>query len=269
MAEDVTEAQAVAEPAAVEAPRPSSAVGVLVGRFRFVYAALALLLGAAIGGFLVLSGDSQTTGPAWSAWEPDGDPSERASEIAQFVSRQYRLESRRQLVAVSVTKPPTVGQQPVRYVALSAGTSREDISVLSADGTMAYQLCGIPPGANCSIREGEPSAERGLLLRREALELALYTFKYVDGVDSVVAFLPPRLKQQTRFALFFQRDDLDAALDRPLRATLAPSRELTPSTLAPTERFLVDRYVDSHIFQASYGQAGDGSIYLALVPLPL
>jgi hypothetical protein len=269
MAEDVTEAQAAPEPAPVQAPRRSAVVGVLVGRFRFVYAALAIVLGAAIGGFLVLSGDNETSGPAWSAWEPDGDAGERASQIAQFVSRQYRLESHRQLVAVAVTKPPTVGQQPVRYVALSAGTSREDISVLSAEGTMAYQLCGIPPGANCSIREGEPTAERGLLLRREALELALYTFKYVDGVDSVVVFLPPRQKQQTRYALFFQRDDLDTALDRPLSATLSPTRELTPSTLAPTEGFLIGRYVDSHVFQASYGQAGDGSIYLALVPLPL
>ena len=32
-----------------------------------------------------------------------------------------------------------------------------------------------------------PSEERFQLLRREALELALYTFKYVDGVDSVIA----------------------------------------------------------------------------------
>ena len=36
------------------------------------------------------------------------------------------------------------------------------------------------------------SEARHALLRREALELALYTFKYVDGVDSVSVFLPPR-----------------------------------------------------------------------------
>ena len=52
-----------------------------------------------------------------------------------------------------------------------------------------YSLCGL--GASCSIATGTPSVERGELVRREILELALYTFKYVGGIENVIAFMPP------------------------------------------------------------------------------
>ncbi len=44
---------------------------------------------------------------------------------------------------------------------------------------------------DCSIKEGKPSNERGLLVTREALELALYTFRYVSGVERVIVTMPP------------------------------------------------------------------------------
>ena len=55
--------------------------------------------------------------------------------------------------------------------------------------TAVYNLCGL--GTSCAIAAGTPSLAGELLLRREALELALYTFRYIHGVDSVVAILPP------------------------------------------------------------------------------
>ena len=55
--------------------------------------------------------------------------------------------------------------------------------------TVLYRLCGL--GAQCAINKGKPSNERGLLLQREALELALYSFRYLDGVKNVVALMPP------------------------------------------------------------------------------
>ena len=53
-----------------------------------------------------------------------------------------------------------------------------------------YTLNGLGPKG--SVRGGKPSEARHLLLRREALELALYTFRYVKNVDLVVALLPPK-----------------------------------------------------------------------------
>ena len=56
--------------------------------------------------------------------------------------------------------------------------------------TEMYSFCGL--GAHCSIATGKPSQTRGQLVRREALETALYTFKYMPVIDSVIVFMPPR-----------------------------------------------------------------------------
>ncbi len=273
MAEDLSapaSERAGERPAARALPPAAAHVrreGVFLGRFRLVYALLAALLGAAIGGFVVLSADTEdVSGPRWSDWEPNGSVIERPTEIARFVSRQYRLESGSQLVAVTVARPPRVQEVPVEYVALSAG-EQDDIRVLPADDTVAYVLCGL--GENCGIRAGQPSVERAVLLRREALELALYTFKYVDGVDSVVAFLPPRPGTRPRFALFFQKDDLRAELDRPLQETLALRRSISPNSLPFTETDDIARFATRHLFQYSFGQTPNGSVFLALRPPPL
>ena len=43
----------------------------------------------------------------------------------------------------------------------------------------------------CSIASGQATEPRGRLVRREALEVALYTFKFVPSINSIVAFMPP------------------------------------------------------------------------------
>ena len=70
------------------------------------------------------------------------------------------------------------------------------LGVPLSGNTIAYNLCGIG-GKNCAIGVGQPSTDRLLLLRREALELALYTFKYIGGTQNVVAILPPGRTRQT------------------------------------------------------------------------
>ena len=80
-------------------------------------------------------------------------------------------------------------------MAVRPNPSSSAVSLLSGN-TIAYNLCGIG-GKNCAIGIGTPSSARLLLLRREALELALYTFKYVHGVQNVVAILPPGRSAQT------------------------------------------------------------------------
>ena len=241
---------------------------VLAGRFRVIYGVLAVVLGGAVGTLIVLLGATNGGGgPAWSSWKPTGSSSDRTNEIATFVSRHYRLDSGRQLVAVSVNKPPAVGRFPVKYLALSDGSSSSNISLMKADDTVAYILCGL--GQNCAINEGQASVERSRLLRREALELALYTFKHVHGTESVAAFLPPKPGARPRYVLFFQKDDLKGELDRPLARTLAPQRRLSPATLGSVDTASVTSVVNAHVFQYTFGQAADGSVYLALQPFHL
>jgi hypothetical protein len=283
MAEDLTPAERPQPPTEtnpspapepVEPERPArqqaEASPVLPGRFRAAYAVLAVVVGAAVGAFMVLAGGPQESdGPAWStALQPVGESSQQMEQIASYVSRRYRLDgSNRQLVAVTVSQPPIIQTDPpsqVTRVAVATGTTEEEIDVLSAENTAAYVLCGL--GEGCAIREGRPTVERGQLLRREALELALYTFKYVDGVNSVVAFLPPSPGSENRLAVFFQKDDLEPALDRPLRLTLAERGTLTPASLSPGETGVIQRYADSRVFQYRFGQAPDGGVFLALEP---
>src|SRR5207245_970324 len=114
---------------------------------------------------------------------------------------------------------------------------------LPPSSTIVYNLCGQGSG-DCSIGVGTPSPARLLLLRREALELALYTFKYLGGIDTVVGILPPGHtaagctgicpKPQTKpttkpvnLALAFDRKELQPWLDHPVRQALP--EELPPS----------------------------------------
>jgi len=250
-------------------PPPPSArrVGVHVGRFRVVYAVLSLVVGAAVGGLIVLSGHAGSSGgPRWSAWEPNGSSAEQTQDIAAFVSREYRIGGNRPLVGVSVERPPTVPIQelPVKYMVLSSGSNSQNVIALPADDTVSYILCG--GGESCAMAPSQPTPQRRRLLRREALELALYTFKYVSGIDSVVALLPPRTDTTSRFAAFFTRKGLEPALDSPLSSTLPTRGPLTPSSIGTSDTNVVRRYADPNVFQYSFGQAQDGGVFMQLQP---
>ena len=216
-------------------------------RFAAVYVALATVLGAAVGVFLVLM--IRPAGPApeaWSAWRPDGRENQYPVEIADHVAAGYRLPSGRQLVGV-LAGAAEVRDLPIRAVliehASSTPTRDDDVEVVEIGSSVMYTFCGL--GAQCSIAEGQASESRSQLLRREALELALHTFAYVEGVDSVIALLPvepgdPAVEtDDVASALFFERDDFAAQLAVPLRETLGPPPP--GSDLRPSEAALVDR----------------------------
>ena len=72
-----------------------------------------------------------------------------------------------------------------------------------------YILCGAGGPPNCTINAGKPTEERAEVLRREALELALYTFRYVDHTDSVLISFPPK---DVRYVMYFKKGDLSDQL---------------------------------------------------------
>src|SRR5205085_1771251 len=142
---------------------------------------------------------SNSSGPTapWSSWQPSDRGSAGAREIADHVAPLYRISPVDQLAVVTVaglsssttTTSSSTGNSSGLQVAVRPDPTSSAVSLLTGK-TIAYNLCGIG-GSNCAIGVGQPSSDRLLLLRREALELALYTFKYVGGVDNVVAILPP------------------------------------------------------------------------------
>jgi hypothetical protein len=243
-------------------------------RFGVAYLVLAAVLGIAVGSGILLAGrDGKTTGPAWSPWQPTAkENGGRIQEIVRYVARRYRLDAERQLLAV-IPGIPSIqnGDQriAIRGVAVRApvvARSEEDFSFVDTQNGLMYILCG--GGASCAMA-GEASNQRGQLVRREALELALYTFKYVEGVDSILAFWPPRAGAEATHALFFRESDFEEQLKRPLTETLAPARALQPRTLSSLEATLVDRLTLPHFFRAQPIQAQDGSAILVLDPVVL
>lgn len=242
------------------------------GKFRFVYLLLGILLGGAIAGFVVLlARGGPAEGPIWSAWRPEGDDAEKAQQIAGFVGSRYRLESGSQLVSVQAA-PLRVSDVPIGAIAIRRPPgleASESIEGFPPDNTSVYILCGL--GEACAIEEGEPSAERLRLLKREALELALYSFRYLDR-DRVVAFLPPAPGEQASFALFFQRGAFEPELDRPLRATLPAELPPLPQAIAPSEVVTIDRLTDPSFYRFSFQQLQDGTAVLIFddptIPVP-
>jgi hypothetical protein len=241
--------------------------GTYGGRFSFAYGMLAALaVVAAVGAVVAITGYNPTAGPAWSDFEPQGDRLGKAQAIADFVAPHYRLDSGEQIVGVGARKPEVQGA-PVEFIAIAtqdANGRYNPIGEVNADSTVVYQMCGL--GSNCAIRVGDASVDRDRLLRREALELALYSFKYVPSTSSVVIFLPPRAGQKPTWAMLFRRDDYGNQLARPLRLTLAEPVP-NPSRLAASpESQLVEALTARRRFAFSFVQGQTGGAILVLDP---
>jgi hypothetical protein len=261
------------------------------GRFRWMVAGLLAFGVASLLAAVILSsggGRASGGGSSWSTWQPADGGLAGAQEIADFVSPYYRASPANQLAVVTAVNLNN-GSNPLQVAVPASGSASSGSSggllPLPSSSTIVYNLCGVG-SHDCSIGVGAPSSSRLLLLRREGLELALYTFKYLPGIQSVVAILPPGhtvqgctgicAKPQEKLttkpvdiALAFGRGELDPWLAHPLRTTLP---ELIPPTVSQMsnapEAELVSIITAHGLFSEHPEQAQDGSTVLALSPLP-
>ena len=282
-----------------------SAASPQTSRFR---TATAILVGLAIGALLIAvalaaAGRRSGSSEPWSTWAPSEQGTLGARDIADYIAPFYRISAADQLAVVTVANLESQAASAAAQQAVAAGTASSTagtglqvavrpspassaVSVLSGN-TIAYNLCGI--GAqNCAIGVGVPSKSRYLLLRREALELALYTFKYIGGTQNVVAVLPPAHPQTNStlskklptvrasasskpvdVAVLFDRQELAPLLGQPLSATLPEQIPPTVSEMSSApEAGLVDQVTARGLFAEQLQQAQDGSRLIVLDPLP-
>jgi hypothetical protein len=271
-------------------------------KFRAV---TATLVGVAIGAIAIalavlVTGGSTGPAPRWSSWSPPDGGLQGAREIADHLAPFYRISPVDQLDVITVTDvssasssstsaSSTSGSNGGLQVAVRANPPSTAVSLIGGH-TVAYNLCGIGT-SNCAIGTGTPSNDRLLLLRREALELALYTFKYIPGTENVVAVLPPGKTQPTSelsptpptssaksaskpldIALLFLRDELKPWLDQPLSSTLTLQFPPLVSELSlwrqTPEAALVEQITARGQFAEHLVQAQDGSNLIVLDPLP-
>jgi hypothetical protein len=232
-------------------------------RFRLAFAGLAGLgLAAVIAAGIFLIGGRPPKPPAWSQWKPSASGDAALSQIANHVAPAYRLPTGEQLVAVD-GGPLQFAGIPVKIVLLRTPS---EFALPDGKGAL-YTLCGLGP--HCSIKVGKPSQERTLLLRRESLELALYTFRYVGDVKQVVVLLPPAPKHTASQAMFFRRDDVKPQLERPLRYTLPGKPPSIPSLRSGPTHDLIDRMTIAEVYNFDFTQAPDASVLLELAHFKL
>jgi hypothetical protein len=220
--------------------------------------------------FVATSDDPTATTDTWASFKPSSDGLETGTrEIAEYVGRQYRMPTGEQLVAVTggpLEFPVNQQDLPMKIAVRESVADGGDISILDGKGVL-YRMCGL--GEKCSIAKGKPTNERALLLRREALELALYSFHDLKDIDSVVVFMPPAKGEDPSIALHFRRGEVAGQLARPLKATL-PLPAPNPDTIATAPNTpAVQQLTFANLFKFSLTTGNqDANVFLVLDPLP-
>jgi hypothetical protein len=278
------------EPPREAAPEEPVGPSQFRGRFGFM---LGLLAGCGLAAavlLVVLLGDEGSRRPAqaasagnglaahWSPWHPRAtDAIGGAEEIADKLGGSYKDAKEKSLTRVKggLIALNTV---PIQVAVPAAGDRFQVVPGLGVQ----YTLGGF--GRDGRLEGTTPSEERRRLLRREALELSLYSFRYLPGVDMVVALLPPAPKAEQvhtepvarsaagkkvapdpyqRQALFWRRADLRKQLETPLTTTMALKAPKIDS-VAPAEAKRIDRLTLDNLYTYDHIQQQDGSIYLVL-----
>jgi hypothetical protein len=270
-----------AEPAAAAPPGPSP----FRGRFGFVLGALVgVAVAAGVAFFLALGAsppdDSLAPADHWSSWyPPSSDIVTGAEAIADHVQTEYKRNDGKQLVSAHggplyVMNAGTLIPFAVKLLP-DDGTIRD----LGSDGVF-FTMTGTGQGGK--IVGEKASVARHRLLRREALELALYSFRYVDHITMFVALLPPTDPKASAKAkkgkaakvmakadpqlqaVFFRPGDLKRELQSPLARTLKPETKVEPKMLTPAESKRIDKLTKSNLFVARFQPQPDGQLYLVL-----
>jgi hypothetical protein len=266
-------------------------------KFRVVLAGLiGLALGAlAVAAAVLVAHDNNNSGSSdaaatssstlsWSSWKPTGTGNQAASEIADYIAPFYRLSTSQQLAVITPVSTTQLDASTGTFTgsgltialntAATATVSQSSLRPLPGQ-TVGYDLCG-QGGPDCSVG-GKSSTVRMLLLRREALELALYTFKYLPKAENVVAILPPgrtttsKTSKKVTVAVLFQRDQIAPLLTEPVNATLAedPPDVAQLNLWKKTEEAgLVDQITSRSLFSEQVEAQQDGANLLILNPLP-
>jgi hypothetical protein len=267
------------------AARPATGPSPFRTRFGFVLGALlGIAVAAAVAFFLVIGTSSRHHGVQladhWSNWFPPADDVVTgAAAIANHVQTHYKRDDGKQLVSVH--------GGPL-FVVNSGTPIPFGVKLLPSDGTILdlgsngvfYTMTGTGKGGQITGEKASPARHR--LLRREALELALYSFRYMHNINLFVALLPLTDPKQSAKAakgkaakaiakadpqlqaVFFRPGDLRHELQEPLSATLHSLGTLRPHMLGSAESKQIDQLTRDNLFIARFQPQPDGQLYLLL-----
>jgi hypothetical protein len=232
--------------------------------FRIAYGVLALAFWLSVGGFVLLLMRPNHSGPSeWSNWRPAADGLAGAHEISAKIAPLYKGENGAQLMAVQEHGAQVQG---LRLEAVGVRRLNQEgqinpfIALYHGERTLIYAFCGLQ--TNCAL-QGESTPQREQLLRRAALELSLYSFKYLKGVEQVVSLID-NVKIGGTSAVFLRKDQLEPELAHPLRATLPLQHAPPVGTPDTQEGPVIDALTLSNTFPAHFEPLPDGDAILVL-----
>jgi hypothetical protein len=285
MAEDVAAGPAV--PPAAERPAPTRAerahASAYYTRFSFAFMLLIVVAVLAVGGLvIVLIHPGGARAESWSKFKPTGSSLAVERQIATQVAAEYKASTAARLVSVfpgalEATRfvqgdsGPTSVQVPISLVAVQADTSKGqheegDFTFFDPHSTVSYEMCGIADTRqNCGVLTAAGVSPEGLL-RREGLELALYTLKYVPDTNAVIVYFPPPGNPQLApKAMLIARKDVQPNLRLPLRRTLKPQQVILGGGVPDGGH--VGGLTASRVYTSDYQTLpGDGTSALVLTP---
>ena len=257
------------EPLAVTAERVQSTLpkekAVYPGRFMLGYLLIVLFFGTLLIGFAVAwsrhsddgGGDTAT---AWSFFKPTADSEAlRIRQIARFVGDRYQANDGQQIARV-LGGPPAVQDAAVTHFLIRDAGKQDSIG---AGKAIMYILCGA--GSDCALPLEASSTAHDRLVRREALELALYTMRYND-VDPVAVLLPPDPQGNPGDAVLFRRDELKSLLDKPLSQSLPTGKAPNALGMEDLEAATVDYLTLTKSYDYDFLSASDGTARMVLNP---
>ena len=249
--------------------------GFITGALAGCAVAAAVLLALLLAGGGTKKGGEEELAAGWSTWHPKStDTLIGAREIADAIEGNYKDAKAKQLTKVT-GGPIALGVVPLSVAIPSDG----EFKVLNGTG-IQYTLGGF--GEKGRLKGSKPSRARHRLLRREALELSLYSFRYLPEVTMVVALLPPAPREEQVHpkpkngkanaaktedyqdqAIFFRPGDLKQELAVPLSVTMAPKPPKIDD-LGGEEARRIDTLTLSNLFTYDRVQQQDGRAYLVL-----
>jgi hypothetical protein len=253
-------------------------------RFSVAYTVLIMLAIGGIGALVLILIHLHTPRPVrWSTFVPTGSSLAMERQIATRVSSEYKASTAGRLVTVfpgpleaprisqSSTGQPQTVEVPITLIAVqpdvSTGQHEEgDFTFFHPESTVAYSMCGFgDTQQNCGI--SAVSSNPVPLLHREALELALYTLKYVPGTDAVITYLPPPSNPNAAAtAVFIARNDVKSNLGTPLVRTLKPQKIFLGAGVPDGGN--VTELTRSHVYTTDYQTLpSDGTAALELTPV--
>ena len=231
--------------------------------FRLAYIVLALVFWVGLAVFVVVLVKPNHDRPAqWSSWKPTAQGLLGAHQIGLRIASRYKGANGAEIAAVQEHGPQVQG---LRLEAIgvrrlnSEGQIDPYIGMFDGSNTLIYAFCGL--STNCVIDGDSKAVER--TLRREALELSLYSFEYLKGVDQVVSLLQTT-KDAGTSAVFLRRSELEPELQHPLRDTLPLAAPPSATAADPKEAAVINALTLENTFPAHFEPLPDGDAILVL-----